>query len=105
MVLVFGLMGMIRGLDSFVPGDIDFMLVNANNDGDDDLDNLQVKVIIYDLGVALQTNEFDLDDHETIGNLLYWDVPSDAKPGDYWARITLSNDDVREVKNRLITIV
>ena len=104
-VAVFGLIGMIRGLDSFVPGDVDFMLVNVNNGGNEDLDDLQVKVLIYDLGVVLQTNELDLDDHGTAGNLLYWDVPNDAKPGDYWVRITVSNADVREVKHRLITIV
>jgi len=103
MVLVFGLIGMIRSLD-FVPGDIDFMLVNVNNEGSDDLDNLQAKVFIYDLGVVLQTDEFGLDDHDTAGKLLYWNVPNDAKPGDYWARITVSNDDVMEVTHRIVTI-
>ncbi|MBI2208285.1 hypothetical protein HYU50_02215 [Candidatus Woesearchaeota archaeon] len=103
MVLVLGLIGMIRSPD-FIPGDTDFMLVNVNNEGSDDIDNLQVKVFIYDLGVVLQTDEFDLDDHDAEGKLLYWSVPNDAKPGNYWARITVSNDDVREATHRIVTI-
>lgn len=105
MVLAFGLLGMIRGLDYFMPGDVNYMLINVNNDGDEDLDDLKVSVFVYDLGVVLKTSQFDLDDHETAGKILYWDVPKDTEPGSYWARITVSNDDVRKVKHRLVTIV
>ena len=103
-VLAFGIIGMVR-IPDFARGDIDFMLVNANNEGSDGLDNLQVRVFIYDLGVVLQTDEFDLDSHDTAGKLLYWNAPNDAKPGDYWARITASNDDAREATHRIIRVV
>ena len=105
MFLVFGLIGMIRGNDPVAAGDLFFMHVNVNNDGDDDLDDLRVRVLIYDLGIIFQTNNFDLKDGDTTGKLLFWDVPSYVVPGNYWVRVTVSNDDVREVTHRLITIV
>ncbi len=105
MVLVFGLIGMIRGNDPVSVGDMYFMHVNVNNDGTDDLDDLKVRVLIYDLGVIFQTNPFDLDDGDRDGKFVFWDVPSNVEPGTYWARVTVSNDDVRRVKHRLITIV
>lgn len=105
MFLVFGLIGAIRGNDPVSAGDLFFMHVNVNNNGDKDLDDLNVRVIIYDLGIILGTNPFDLNDGDTDGKFIFWDVPSYAAPGDYWARITVSNDDVREVTHRIITIV
>ena len=102
-LLIVGLIGMVRGLD-FNDND-NFLHVNVNNHGDEDIDDLTIRVLIYDLGVVLQTSNFDLDDKDTTGKAIFWDVPSDVKPGDYWARITVSNDDVREVEHRLITII
>ena len=105
MFLIFGLIGMIRDNGPVTAGDMFFMHINVNNDGDDDLDDLRVRILIYDLGIVLRTSSFDLDDGDTTGKFVFWDVPYDAKPGTYWARITVSNDEVRKVKHRLITIV
>jgi len=69
MFLVFGLMGMIRDNDP-TTNDLFFMHVNVVNDGDDDLDNLMVRVVFYDLGIFLQTNSFDLDNGDSDGKLL-----------------------------------
>ena len=102
--LVFGLIGAIRSNDPISASDAYFMHINANNDGTEDLDDLSVKVIIYDLGIVLQTNSFDLQDGDRDGKFIFWDAPN-VEPGDYLARITVSNDDVRRVKHRYITIV
>ena len=103
--IALGLIGSIRGNDPVSAGDMFFMHVNVANDGTKDLDDLKVRVVIYDLGVILQTNPFDLNDGDTDGKFLFWDVPRYVEPGYYWARITVSNDDVREVTHRVITIV
>ncbi|MCH8003445.1 MAG: hypothetical protein IH934_02340 [Nanoarchaeota archaeon] len=105
MFLVLGLIGAIRDFGPVSAGDLFFMHVNVNNDGVKDLDDLMVRVLIYDLATIFQSNSFDLNDGDTTGKIISWDVPSYVQPGDYWARITVSNDDVREVKHRLITIV
>ena len=103
--LVFGLIGMIRDNGPVSVNDLFFMHVNVVNDGDKDLDDLQVKLVIYDFGIMLPTSSFDLNDGDSDGKFIIWDVPRDAAPGDYWVRITVSNDDVREVTHRIITIV
>ena len=105
MFVVFGLIGMIRGMDPVSSGDLFFMHVNIDNDSGEDLDDLSVKVVIYDLGIFIKTGSFDLNDREVDGKCLFWDVPLGTKPGYYLSRITVSNDDVREVKHRIITIV
>jgi|TARA_Y100000034_G_scaffold131839_1_gene193471 hypothetical protein len=103
--LVFGLMGMIRDNGPATSRDLFFMHVNANNDGTNDLDDLSVRVLIYDLGIILKTNSFDLNDGNKAGKFVFWDVPSNVAPGNYLARITVSNDDVRKVRHRIITVV
>ena len=101
--LVFGLIGAIRSSDSLSSDDLFFMHVNVNNEGEDDLDGLSVRVLFYDLGIVLQTNPFDLDDGDSTGKFIFWDSP-DVPSGEYLVRISISNDDVREVKHRIVTI-
>ena len=62
-------------------------------------------MVIYDLGIILKTNSFELNDGNSDGKFLFWDVPGSVKPGNYLARVTVSNDDVRKVRHRVITIV
>jgi hypothetical protein len=104
MFLVFGLIGMIRELDPGIPGEQYFMLVNVINEMDEELDDLAVNVFIFDLGLRLHSNEFQLDRNEKIGKLAVGEIPFNARPGSYWARISVSNDDVRDTKYRLVTI-
>ena len=102
MFLVFSLIGAIRFSDP--ADDLFFMHVNVNNEGDDDLESLSVKVLFYDLGIVLESTPFDLDDGGKTGKLIFWDIPRDVKAGDYLVRITVSNDDVREVRHRIAAI-
>ncbi len=102
--LVFGLIGAVRISDPVGSDDLFFMHINVNNDGTEDLDDLSVRVLFYDLGIILQTNSFDLDDGDSTGKLIFWDAPSYIEAGNYLIRITASNDDVREVRHRVVTI-
>ena len=90
--LVFGLIGAIRTNDPVSAHDPFYIHVNVNNEGQEDLDDMKVKVYFYDLGIVLQSNPFDLDDGDSTGRFIFWDVPSYVKPGYYFARITASND-------------
>ena len=99
--LAFGLIGAIRVND--YGDDMLFFHVNVVNDGAKDLDDLSVRVLIYDLGIILQTSNFDLQDGDADGKFLFLDT-EDIESGTYLARITVSNDDVREVRHRYVTI-
>ena len=96
---------MIRDNGPVSTNDLSFMHVNVVNDGTQDLDDLRVRLLIYDLGLIFQTSSFDLNDGDSDGKIIFLDILGDAEPGDYLVRITVSNDDVREVKHRIITIV
>jgi hypothetical protein len=102
--LVFSLIGGVRINSLDTHDDLFFMHVNVLNEGAKDLDDLKVRVVIYDLGIFLQTNPFDLEEGEVDGKFLFWNIPKSIEKGEYLARITVSNDDVREVRHRLVTI-
>ena len=99
--LALALIGSIR-TDGF-GDDMLFFHVNVVNDGAKDLDDLSVRALIYDLGIVLQTGNFDLQDGDADGKFLFLDK-EDIEPGTYLGRITVSNDDIREVRHRYVTI-
>jgi len=65
---------------------------------------VNVKIFIYDLDEMIVTSTFDVENKDNSARSLLWDT-SDVEPGEYLARITLSNDEFREVKHRYITII
>jgi len=103
--LIFGLLGMIRGIDPVSNNDFYFMHVNAKNDLERTQNDLSITVVIYELGLRFKTGEFDLSKRDRDGKVVMWDVPADIPPGEYMARITASNDEHRTVKHRPIIIV
>lgn len=102
--LVFGLLGMIRGLDPVTPGQEYMMHINAVNKLAEDTNDVSVSVYIYDLGLYFKTNEFNIDSKDSDSKIVLWDVPNYISSGEYLARITASNDDYRTVKHRIITV-
>ena len=104
MILMFGLIGAIRVNTQSPNDDMFFIHVNVKNEGVKDLDDLNVRVYFYDLGVVLQSSPFDLHNGDTDGKFISWSVPENVKPGNYLARVTVSNDDVRKVRHRYITM-
>ena len=104
MFLVFGLIGAIR-VNTQSPRDgMFFIHVNVKNDGTKNLEDLKARVYFYELGVLLQSSPFDLNNGDTDGKFISWNAPERVKPGDYLARITVSNDDVRKVRHRYIAL-
>ena len=104
MFLVFGLIGSIRVNTQSPKDDMFFIHVNVKNDGAKNLEGLKARAYFYDLGVLLQSSPFDLNNRDTDGKFISWNVPEHVKPGDYLARITVSNDDVRKVRHRYVTL-
>jgi hypothetical protein len=85
-------------------GDYLSLGVMLENEGNKDLEDLQVSAVIYELGLKKSTAPFDLDageDEEKNVNLM---LPYDALPGEYWVQISVSNDDYHQSAYRLVTI-
>ncbi len=103
-IIVFSFFGMIRSNEVVVSGDALEMYVNIVNSLGSDLDDVRVRMFIYDLGVVVDSDTFDVDGKDNAGRLLFWETGG-APAGDYLVRITASNDDFRNVKYRYITII
>ena len=101
---IFGFFGMIRSNSPVVSGsDLEFH-VNVVNDLTHDIDDVKTRVLIYDIGEVITTNTFDVEDMSSYGKFILWNT-DDFPEGDYLVRITISNDDFREVKHRYISII
>ena len=77
--------------------------VNVVNRGDEDFDDLSVRVFIPDFGIYTRTSRFDLNDGDVKAKMLEVMFPEDAA-GYYPVRITISNDKYRKVKYSWIYI-
>lgn len=103
MVLVFGLIGSIRSYSPDPYDGMPFVHVNVKNEFGKNMEDLKVRVFLYDLGAVLQTSSFDLGKGDKDGKFVFLEG-SGLKPGTYLARITASNDQAREVKHRYVTV-
>jgi uncharacterized membrane protein len=96
--------GMIRSNEPITSGEELEMHVNIVNDLNEDLEDVHLSMLIYDLGIVINANTFDVDDMDNVGKFLFWETEG-IPAGDYLVRITASNDDFRNVKHRYITII
>jgi len=79
----------------------DFFHININNPGTQEIEDLNVRVIIPELGLAFRGNDFDIDGGDSTGRFIIMDHPVKQE---YLVRITVSNDDIRRVKHTFIMI-
>ena len=103
-LVIFSFFGMIRGNEPLSSGDELEMHVNIVNKLDEDLEDVHVRMLIYGLGIVVDSNTLDVDDMDNVGKFLFWDT--DRVPaGDYLMRVVVSNDYFRNVKHRYISII
>jgi hypothetical protein len=98
-----GFFGMIRGNEPVASGDELEMHVNVVNKLAYDLEDVHLSMLIYDLGIVVDANTFDVESNDNVGKFIFWDTEG-VPPGDYLVRITLGNDDFRNVRHRYISI-
>ncbi len=103
-LVMLGFFGMIRSNEPIASGSELETHVNIVNGLDDDLEDVHLSMLIYDLGIVVESNTFDVEDNDNFGKFIFWDT-SGIPAGDYLVRITVSNDDFRNVKHRYISII
>ena len=86
------------------PGDYLTLSVGLFNNGDVDLDDAAITVMVYDWNVKVAGREFDLDHDDSYHQLLYLPVPYETLPGDYLIKISVSDDHYHESAYRLVTV-
>jgi hypothetical protein len=88
------------------PGETIMVLVTTMNAGTKDLKNIRDRVFIDDLGVYATSGNYNLKVGKRTTQRIFIDIPTDAKIGQtYDLRFSISNDEVRRVKYRPITII
>jgi len=86
-------------------GDQLLLNVNVENNGRRDMKYVRITATIMELGLRSSIGRFRVDRSETISKLLLMDIPDWVPSGDYTIRFTISNDEVRRVVHREITVL
>ena len=80
--------------------------IRAENNGDNDLEDLEIYAIIQDLGLmSNKMGPIDLDDGDKTSRSVYMLIPEYVREGKYDVRITISNDYMKRVKHRELQII
>jgi hypothetical protein len=87
------------------PGDTIEISMNLENTGKEKLEDIRVTAAIQDLAERNRIGPFDLKKRDQVTKRLFIEVPEDAAPGEYYIRFSFSNNDVRRVKYRPITVI
>jgi len=84
----------------------DDLVINLDfeNSGDLDLDDVSATVVIPELGIRKKVGPFDVDKSSDASRAIMLPIPEDAEPGEYTARITISNDKLKRVRHRQVII-
>ncbi len=88
------------------PGETIMVLITTTNAGTKDLKGLRDRAFMDELGVYATSSRYDLKIGKRATQRIYIEIPEDARPGQtYDIRFSISNDVIRRVKYRPITIV
>jgi hypothetical protein len=78
--------------------------IMLDNVGEAELEQVKINVLIQDLGVWRTVGPVDIDADDSVNRDVYVEVPYWAQPGDYDVRITVTNDDMKRVVYRIMTV-
>ncbi len=85
-------------------GDTLELYISAENIADMDKNHVAFNAIIQELGMYATTVEFNLNAGEQTAAVLYLEIPGGTRPGSYYVRVTISDDDVKRVIYRDIVV-
>lgn len=80
------------------------VLATVKNPTGSTADDVSLRVFIYDLGIMLNSNPFDVSKESSAVGRIYWTVPSGTSKGTYLAKLEVSNDRFRDWQHTYITI-
>ena len=69
-----------------------------------DMKHVSVTVVIQELGLRFKSSSLRIEPDKEERFNVPMVLPGDIEPGEYWARITVSNDDYRRVRYRPIVV-
>ena len=90
--------------DYLRPGNSIMILATLENNGNTNLNDIQLTLVVPELDIRKRIGPFDLKKNQETTKLIILEIPYWAEPGYYDIRATASNGDVRRVKHREILI-
>ena len=72
------------------------LLVLVDNELNEDFDRTRARIFILDLGITLHSQGFDLQGQDNEVARFYWTPDASIKPGDYIARVEVSNSQFKD---------
>tara|TARA_Y100000310_G_C20646736_1_gene797073 strand:+ start:1322 stop:1690 length:369 start_codon:yes stop_codon:yes gene_type:complete len=91
--------------EPFYAGSAGYAYLNVRNPTSVDIEDANVKIYIYDLGLRYVSNSFDVEDRDSGFVMMDMPIPRYTRPGDYLAKISVSNEDFRDTQHVMIRIV
>ncbi len=79
--------------------------ITIQNNGDKKLENVEVTIVVQDLGIRASAGPFDLSVNKKASKTLLVELPADVEPGTYYARISINSGSVHRVKHRDIEVI
>ena len=105
-ILAVSLLGQIRFFDEIVyPGQELEAYININNPVPYKLEDINIQIVSYDLGLIAERNPFDVLGSESTGKVVSMSIPKSAAPGEYILRISARAGNIWSVKHRFITVI
>lgn len=86
------------------PEEYNEVYYHVSNNAHQKLENVKVRVSIPELDIYESTGSFDMLSGDSYSGFMYLDSYGEIPPGDYYIRYTVSNEDHRRTKYRVITI-
>ena len=79
--------------------------VTIRNDFDSEIEDVNVKFYIYDLGLRYSSVASDVSSCDHVVQRLFIDIPKNVPAGDYLTKITVGNDYYRDTQHIMLRIV
>lgn len=91
--------------EPFKRGESGTAYVTIRNNFDKELENVNIRFYIYDLGLVYSSAPSDISKDDHVVQRLFINIPKNIPAGDYLTKITAGNDKFRDTQHVYIRIV
>jgi len=89
----------------FEAGDQVPIMINFENTGVSNIEDVKVVVGIPELGIRRSAGPFDVDINKDAHRTLLLELPEYTEPGEYIIRVLIEHDEFKRIKHRFITVI
>ena len=91
--------------EPFGRGDFGTAYVTIRNDFGTEMEDVNVKFYIYEMGLRFTSVSSDVSKNDHVVQRLFMYIPENVRAGDYLTKITVGNDEFRDTQHVYLRIV